>query len=149
MTVGKKRPRPVTITLLGVILLGVWSTAQALAMTQQIDLLLAINLKPDPRLLLVNYLLWTLLFLGSAVALKRRHAFTRWLIPLLICLYALLDFFLQVVYVSVPSTIQDWLLRILIFGAALLFAVWSLNSSAARAYLVRVRQAPLQGEKES
>lgn len=142
MTTRKKRPRTVTITLLGVILLGVWSSAQALAMTRQIDLLLAIDIKPDPRLLLVFSVGWALLSFGSAVTLWRRHAFTRWLIPLLILLHALYVLLLQAFFVRVPVTAEDWLLRISLYGVALLFAIWSLNRSAARSYWVGPQPVP-------
>ena len=142
MTTRKKRPRTVTITLLGVILIGIWSAAQALAMARQIDLYLTLGVKPDPRLLLVFSAAWAVLFLGSAIALFRRISFARWLIPLLIFLYALYELLLQGMFVQAPITLQNWLFRFLLFDVTVLFALWSLNRSAARSYFAAPQSAP-------
>ncbi len=109
MTIKEKRPRAVTITLLGVILLGAWSAAKAAAIAQQVSLMLALDLKPDPRLLIVVAAVWMLLFWGSAIALWRRQAVSRWLIPLLLVLYALYELVLQGLYVQIPVSGQSWL----------------------------------------
>ena len=143
MTTRKKRPRTVTITLLGVILIGIWNAAQALAMARQIDLFLTLDVKPDPRLLVVFSAAWTVLFLGSASVLIRRVSFARWLIPLLIFLYALYELLLQRMFEHTPKTTQNWFLQILLFDVVVLFALWSLNRSASRSYFAAVQSAPV------
>ena len=148
MTTRRKRPLTVTIMLMGVIFLGAWSAAQALAMARQSSLLLALNIKPDPRLLLVISAAWTILFWGSAVALWRRAALTRWLIPLLILLYALYDLLLQGLFVQTPITGQGWLLRILLYDVAILFALYSLNRRAARSYFIATQPASVVEQRE-
>ena len=70
-----KRPRPVTITLLGVMLLGTWNAGQVFALTQQVSLLLNFDVNPDPRLLLLFAGVWMALFWGAAIALWRRQRF--------------------------------------------------------------------------
>lgn len=136
MTTKEKYPRSVTIMLLGVMLLGAWNAAKALAIAQQVSLMLALNLRPDPRLLLIIAAGWMVLFWGSTIALWRRQSFTQWLIPLLLILYALYELVLQGLFVQIPITGQGWLLRILLYGVALLFALWSLNRSNAKSYFV-------------
>lgn len=136
MTSKEKRPRAVTITLLGVLFLGTWNAAKAAAIAQQLGLMLALNLKPNPHLLLIIAAGWTLLFWGSAVTLWRRQAVARWLIPFLLVLYALYELVLQGLYVQIPLSGQGWLLRILLYDVAVLFALWSLNRSKARSYFV-------------
>ena len=148
MTTKEKRPRPVTITLLGVIFLGAWSAAQAFAMAQQVALLLALNIRPDPRLLLVIAAGWMVLFWGLAIALWRRWPFTRWLIPLLLLLYALYELVLQGLFVRIPISGQSWLLRILLYSVAVLFAIWSLNRSKARSYFAVAQPASVVEKKE-
>lgn len=148
MTIRKNRPRTVTITLLGVIFLGAWSAAQALAMARQTSLLLALNINPDPRLLLIISAGWAILFWGSAIVLLRRVSLSRWLIPLLILLYALYEFLLQGLYVRTPITGQSWLFRILLYDVAILFALYSLNRSAARSYFVATQPASVVEQRE-
>ena len=148
MTAKEKRPRSVTITLLGVLLLGMWRAAQAFAMAQQVSLLLALNIRPDPRLLLVIAAGWMVLFWGSAIALWLRWPFTRWLIPLLLLLYALFELVLQGLFVPIPISGQSWLLRILLYSVAILFAVWSLNRSKARSYFAVAQPASVVEKKE-
>ncbi len=134
MTTKKKRPRSVTIMLLGVMFLGALSAAKAFAMAQQVGLLMSLSLKPDPRLLLFIAVGWMILFWGSTIALWRRRSFTRWLIPLLLILYALYELILQGLFVQIPISGQDWLIRILFYDVAILFALWSLNRRKARSY---------------
>ena len=148
MTTKEKRPRSVTITLLGVILLGAWSAAQAFAMAQQVTLLLALNIKPDPRLLLVIATGWMVLFWGLAIAIWSRWTFTRWLIPLLLLLYALYELMLQGLFVRIPISGQSWLVRFLLYSVAVLFAIWSLNRSKTRSYFVVAQPASVVEKKE-
>ncbi len=148
MTTKEKRPRSVTITLLGVILLGAWRAAQAFAMAQQIALLLALNIRPDPRLLLVIAVSWMILFWGSAIALWLKWPFSRWLIPLLLILYALYELVLQGLFVRIPISGQSWLLRILLYSVAVLFAVWSLNRSKTISYFAVAQPASVVEKKE-
>ena len=148
MTTKEKRPRSVTITLLGVILLGAWRAAQAFALAQQVTLLLALNIRPDPRLLLIIAVGWMVLFGGSAIALWHRWPFTRWLIPLLLLLYALYELLLQGLFVRITLSGQSWLIRILLYDVAILFAIWSLNRSKARSYFAVAQPASVVEKKE-
>ena len=129
-----KRPRSVTITLLGVMLLGAWNAGKVFALTKQASLLLNFDVIPDPRLLLFIAGVWMALFGGAAIALWRRQRFTHWLIPLLLLLYALYELFLLGFFVRMPIDTQSWLVRILLYDLVILFAIWSLNRSKSRSY---------------
>lgn len=148
MTTEEKRPRSVTITLLGVMLFGAWNAAKAFSMAQQLSLLLALNIRPDPRLLLVIAVIWMALFWGSAIALWRRRSWVRWLIPLLLLLYALVELALQGLFVPIPISGQSWLLRFLLYDSVILFAFWSLNRSKGRAYFVATQPASVAEKGE-
>jgi len=148
MTTEEKRPLSVTITLLGVMLFGVWNAAKAFSMAQQLSLLLALNIRPDPRLLLVISVSWLVLFFGSAIALWRRRSLTRWLIPLLLLLYALYELVLQGLFVPIPISGQSWLLRFLLYDGVILFALWALNRSKVRSYFVASQPASVVERRE-
>jgi len=138
MRAKPNRPRSVTITLLGVILLGVWNAGKVFALTQQYSLLLTLNVSPDPRLFLVFAASWMALFWGAAISLLRRRSLSRWLIPLLLLLYSLYELILLGLFVRIPQSGQSWLVRILLYDVAILFALWSLNRSEARYYFTEV-----------
>ena len=130
----QKRPRPVTITLMGVMILGAWNAAQVFALSRQTSLLLNFDVNPDPRLLILFAAVWMVLFWGAAIALWRRRSIVQWLIPLLILLYALYELLLLGFYVRIPESAQSWLARILLYNLAILFAFWSLNRGKSRIY---------------
>lgn len=134
MRLTPKRPRPVTITLLGVMILGAWNAGQVFALTQQVSLLLNFDVNPDPRLLILLAGVWMVLFWGAAIALWRRWRFTQWLIPLLLLLYALYELLLLGFFVRIPESAQSWFARILFYILAILFAFYSLNRSDSRSY---------------
>jgi polyferredoxin len=148
MTTRKNRPRTVTITLLGVILLGVWNAARAFALAREADFLLSLGIRPDPRLLLVIAAAWALLFSGLALAILLKYAFTRWLVPLSILVYALYELLLQAMFVRTPVNEQSWLLRLLLSVAAVIFALWALNQRSAISYLVSKKPASIVEDKE-
>ena len=141
MRAKTKRPRSVTITLLGVIFLGTWSAARAVALAEQLELLVALGTRPDPRLLLVVASLWAVLFWALAIALFLRVTAVRWLIPLLIFLHALYEFGLQALFESLASPIQIWLFRALLYVLFIIFAVWSLNRKGSEPYFAGVQPA--------
>jgi hypothetical protein len=143
-----KRPRGVTITLLGVILLGTWSAARAGALARQIDLLVALETRPDPRLLLIIASLWAILFWGAALALFFRRTSTRWLIPLLVALYALYALSLEGLFESSAVPAQGWLLRILLYDGIILFVAWSLNRKEAKSYFAGAQPASLVDDRK-
>lgn len=143
-----KRPRSVTITLLGVILLGTWSAARAVAIASQVELLLELETRPDPRLLMIIASVWAVLFCGAAVALVSRRHVTRWLIPLLIILYALYELSLEGLFESTTISIQGWLLRILLYDGIIIFVAWSLNRKEAKAYFAGARPTALADDRK-
>jgi len=137
MSAKPRRPWPVTITLVGVILIGMWYAGQLFALTRQYSLLLTLNVTPDPRLRLIIAAIWIMLFWGAGIALRCRKPFTLWFIPLLLSLVALYELALLGLFVRIPESGQGWLIRIWLYAAVILFAAWSLNRSAAKLYFGR------------
>ena len=144
-----KRPRSVTITLLGVMLLGTWTVGQLFALTRQISFLLNFDVNPDPRLLLLFAGVWVALFWGAAIALWRRRRFTQWLIPLLLLLYAAYELILLGIFVRTPESTESWLARILLYGLAILFAIYSLNRGESSSYFNRARRSDVIENRKS
>ena len=138
---NKKRPRSVTITLVGVILFGTWSAARAVAIARQIDLLVALDTRPDPRVLLIIASVWAILFWGVAVGLFLRRSVTRWLAPVLVILYALYELGLEGLFESTTIPVQGWLLRILLYDGVIIFVIWSLNRKEAESYFADAQPA--------
>lgn len=134
MSAKSRRPRSVTITLLGVILIGIWYAGQLFALLRQSGLLLTLNITPDPRLRMVIAALWMVLFWGAAVALWRRKAFTSWFIPLLLTLAALYELTLLGLFVQNSESGESWLIRIWLYSVMILFAAWALNRGAAKPF---------------
>ena len=130
----QKRPRSVTVTLLGVFLLGVWNAGRVLALYKQSDLLLALEIKPDPRARMLLAAVWTMLFWGATVALWQKRPLTRPGIPFLLLFYALYKFTLLALYIRVPMSGQEWLWYILFYVIAISFTYWALNRAATDFY---------------
>lgn len=132
-----KRPRSLTITLLGVIGLGAWNAGRVFALMQQNSLLLDLGIKPDPRIRLAMAFLWIILFWAAAIALWRRRPLTSRAIPFLIATYSLYELALVALYVRVPVSGRHWLLNVLLVGIAVSFSYWALNRPAAETYFER------------
>lgn len=130
-----KRPRPVTIILIIVILIGMWYAGQLFALIRQNSLLLSLNITPDPRLRLVFAAVWMVLFWGAAFALWRRKSFTSWFIPSLIGLVALYELTIWGLFIQITGSGQGWLVRICFYAMLIIFAFWSLNRKSVENYL--------------
>lgn len=129
-----KRPRTITLVLLVLILLGIIQAGKVVALTQQSALLLDLQVKPDPRLLMLTAAVWMVLFWSSAFALWRKTALTRWLIPLLLAAYALYELAILGIFVRIPISMDRWIQNSICAAALVLFALWALNRSAAKTY---------------
>lgn len=134
---ARPRPRSVTIALWGVIAFGVWHLARALAIWQQRVLPPDLAIQPDPQTRLLLAAVWTICFGGLAVALWQKRPFTRYLIPILYTLVALVELAQFVWYVPSPLNPQAWQLPTGIYSTAVLFSLWALNSKAAQTYFYK------------
>ena len=133
-----KRPLTVTLTLWGVFLLGVWNAVRAIAWARQSSILLALGATPDPRLQLAVAVVWTLVFLGLAVALWRNRPFVRRAVPVFLTLYAVYRLSLPLFFTQVPLNCQGWFVRLLIYLAAIMYAQWALNRAGAKSSFRRL-----------
>lgn len=139
MSAKPARPRSVTITLIGVILIGMWYAGQLFALIKQYSLLLTLNETPDPRLRLVIAAVFMVLFWGAAVALWHRKSFTAWFIPLMLAVVALYELTMLGLFVRVPESGQGWIIRIWFYAVVVLFAIWSLNRNTSKSYFDQIR----------
>ena len=130
----KVRPRSVTFTLWGVFLLGVWNFGRALALGQQMDLLLELTIQPDPRFRLTMALIWGFVFSGLWWMVWRKRPFTRKLLPLILILYAAYELSLTILFAQTPLARQAIWLNLSFYLFLILFSAWALNRTAANNY---------------
>jgi hypothetical protein len=134
MTEPPKRPRTISLVLLLLLILGFIQFATVVALSRQSALLLDLQVKPDPRLRMIIAAVWTAVYWSMAIALWRKAAVTRWLIPLFLALNALYEIAILGLFAQVPITGDQWLLYGLFAVALVIFAWWALNRGAAKAY---------------
>jgi hypothetical protein len=128
------RPRFVTLALLGVFLLGVWNFGRALALSQQMDLLLEIGVQPDPRFRLITALIWGFVFIGLWWLVRQKRPFTRKLLPLILILYAVYELGLTIFFAQTTLAQQTIWLNLSFYLLLILFLMWALNRTAANEY---------------
>ncbi len=129
-----KRPFTVTLTIMGVFLLGLWNLGRAAALYREQDLLLTLQVQPDPRLRLTIALVWAVIFGGLVWAVWRRRPFSQKAIPVLTAIYATYDLGLRIF--SPPARLNgaNWLLTGAFYLIIILFMAWALNRQAANDY---------------
>jgi hypothetical protein len=128
------RPLSVTISGIGVFLFGLVNAWRALALFNQADLLLELDVAVDPRLRAVIAGGWALLFLGAVVALWRRQPASRLAVPLLLGVYALYEMGLLLFLVQSPVARQGWPADTLFYATLIILAAWLLNRRVVRSY---------------
>jgi hypothetical protein len=82
-----------------------------------------------------------LVFWGLAVALRRRIAATRWLVPVSLALYALYELAILGFFAQISIAEERWIQYGLIATASVLFASWALNRGAAAPYYLEDKTA--------
>ncbi len=132
-----KRPFAVTITLLGVLFFAALNTWRVFALWQQSSLLLALDVRPDPRIRLVFAGVWAIVFWGAALALWLRRPWSRQSVPIFLAVYALYDIILQALFVRIPQSGSVWLMRVLLYSMLVAFTVWALNRTAVKSYFTQ------------
>ena len=134
MNVYPKRPFPVTLTLWGVFLFGVWNLGRIIALSHDRQLFQTLGVQPDPRWRLGLALVWAILFLGLWLALWQRRPFTRTAVPLLFLLCAVIELaFLTLFAQSAPAR-HSRVVNTLFYIIVILFSGWALNRTAAQSY---------------
>ena len=128
------RPRSVTLTGWGVLLIGLVNIWRSASLFRQLELLLELDVTPDPRLRLILSVAWSLFFCVLAVAIWRRFRMVRWVVPaglFVFTIYRLGIFFIS----PADSSFDRTWLRLAVSGAAILFSIWALNRTEAIEYL--------------
>lgn len=107
---------------------------RAAALYREQDLLLTLQVQPDPRLRLLIAGVWVVIFWGLAWAVWRRRPFSQKAIPGLTALYAAYDLGLPFIYPTARLNQTNWLLTGAFYIIIILFMAWALNRPAANAY---------------
>ena len=124
------RPRTVTITALGVFLLGTWNVWRAVEVSSRLRLLLELGSTVDPRIRLGMAVIWAVLFVALAVLLWQRRPAVRRLLPISLLLYALYRLALLAFFVPAPAARRGWPTMAALHAAALGWTLWVLYRPA-------------------
>jgi hypothetical protein len=136
-----KRPRSLTLVLVLLILLGLIQAAKVVALREQSALLLDLQVRPDPRLRMIIAAVWMIIFWIMAIALWRRIALTRWLVPLVIVMHVVYELAILWLYAQVPISNERWFLYCFVTAVMVSFCAWALNRSANKFYFLEVKPA--------
>lgn len=129
-----KRPRSVAITALGALALALINGWRFVALSGQLELLLALGGGPDPRWRMGLALVWGLLFLDAAAAIWLGRGRSRFTAPLILFLYAAYELSLLAWFVHSPVARQGWLADLLFYLLAVCWSVWALNRPAVQSH---------------
>jgi hypothetical protein len=122
-----RRSWPVTITLWGVFLIGVWNAGRAWAFWQQGELLRELGARPNPTIIMGLAIIWAVVWFAWGVTLWQKRPFTRAAIPITLIIYALYELSLLTWLAVTPPPQQGWRFHVLLFTIMTLFSLWSLN----------------------
>jgi len=84
---------------------------------------------------------WMVVFWVLAVALWRRNALTRWLVPLIIALHFVYELAILRLFARIPINNGRWFLYGFMMIATVSFATWALNRSANNPYFLEDKPA--------
>lgn len=124
------RPRSVTLTGWGVLLLGLVNIWRSAGLYRQLELLLELDVTPDPRLQLITSAVWALYFCALAVSIWRRKIAMRWVVPVSLLVYTIYRIGIYLIYPAENTLNRYWLWAVA-FGAAIAFSIWALNRPEA------------------
>lgn len=119
-----RRPLSLTITALGIFLLAMWNLWRAWIVAQQGPLLEQIGVTLDPRARLLMSLVWALVFLLMGLALWRRLAVVRVLLPVAVFFYGVYHLLLLFLFAPAPAARQGWPMQLLLLVAATAWITW-------------------------
>jgi hypothetical protein len=129
-----KRYRTVSLVLLLLIVLGFIQAAKVVALREQSALLLDLQVRPDPRLRMLIATVWMVVFWVLAIALWRRIALTRWLVPLIIALHVVYETAILGLFAKVSINSGRWFLYSVMAIALVSFTFWALNRRSNNTY---------------
>lgn len=128
------RPLTVTLVILGVFALGLANIWRALATISQRSLLKELGASPDPLLQAMVAIFWALILLWMVAKLWRRWAPTRYLLPILLLVYAGYQLAVLQIFSQSGGSVDDWVTAAVVYGSLSLLIIWALNRKAARKY---------------
>ncbi len=110
----------------GVFLLGLANGWRAIGLGQQSELLLTLSASLNPWIGIGLAVFWSIVFIGTAVALWQHRGWTRWMIPLLILMHGIYYLVLVMGFARSAVSRNGWPAIGLLFGLAVLFSIWAL-----------------------
>lgn len=128
------RLRSVTLIGWGVLLLGLVNFWRSIGVYRQIEVLRALNVVPDPQLRFIISVVWGIIFTALALAIWRRTASTRWLVPVTLTVYAI---YRAGIYLTSPEGNGVEIVWVFFFAVWILFSIWALNRAEAERYYRR------------
>lgn len=130
----QNRPRSVSIMIWGALILGMANGWRAIGLSQQGDLLLALDASLNPWVGLVLALIWCVLFIIAAVALWRRRKWTRLTMPILLLTHGIYQVSMVLLFARSAASRNAWPIIGLLFTGAAIFSVWALYRPSVRWY---------------
>ena len=123
-------PRTVTITALGVFLLGMWNVWRAVELSSHLRLFLTLDPTLDPRIRLGLAVIWAVVFVVLAALLWLRRPAVRQVLPISLVLYALYRLSLLAFLMPAPAARRGWPATAALYAAALMWTLWALYRPA-------------------
>jgi hypothetical protein len=127
----RKRPISVTITAVGVLLLGAINVWRVVGLIRQLDMLLTLEMTFDPRLQLVVAIGWAILFGVLTIMTWRHRPITKWLVPFALTLYAIFQLLIPLIFAPAAQLNSA---EISFYITIVLFSAWALNRPATQTY---------------
>ncbi|NKQ36830.1 MAG: hypothetical protein HF973_14610 [Chloroflexi bacterium] len=104
------------------------------ALYREQNLLLTLQVQPDPRLRLFIAAVWVVIFGGLAWTVWRRRPFSQKAAPGATAVYAAVDLGIQLAFPAARLNGSNWLLTGVFYLIIILFMAWALNRPAADTY---------------
>lgn len=132
MRVPSSQTRPSVLRFIqwAVVLLGVWNLGRVVALWRQLRWLEELPLTFEPRFRLMFALIWGILFLASAVALRIGQPRSRQVLPLLIIAYGVYE----IGMIAIFSLEKPALLPVLLYSLFALWIAWAMYRPTTKAY---------------
>ena len=119
-----RRPFFITITAIGVLLLGIWNAWRTVLIAGHGRFLQEIGSTLNPGVRLVMAVIWSLSFLVLAWALWQRRPIVRRLLPLSLLVYGLYHLLILFFFVRAPAARQGWPMDAVRYALALAWSTW-------------------------
>ncbi|MGH2538201.1 MAG: hypothetical protein ACRDHL_12460 [Candidatus Promineifilaceae bacterium] len=126
-----RRPRRATLVAWGVLFLGLANLWRAIGLYRQLNFLIQLELRPDPRWLLGAAVAWGFVLPLAAVVVWRGRPAARLAVPALLLLYGLWRLALAALFGQEPRAAAEAAVAAGLYALAALAAAWALRPARA------------------